>query len=72
MNSLKRTILFNVRGISLPFMKKVGQITLILGVKLTSMKPLDVGLSETNDIKRGIFTNFFYMLFFGKFKVTPK
>lgn len=72
MNSLKRTILFNVRGISLPFMKKVGQITLILGVKLTSMKPLDVGLSETNDIKRGIFTYFFYMLFFGKFKVTPK
>lgn len=53
-------------------MKKVGQITLILGVKLTSMKPLDVGLSETNDIKRGIFTYFFYMLFFGKFKVTPK
>lgn len=68
MNSLKRTILFNVRGISLPFMKKVGQISLILGVKLTSMKPLDVGLSETNDIKRGIFTNFFICYFLENLK----
>lgn len=63
MNSLKRTILFNVRGISLPFMKKVGQITLILGVKLTSMKPLDVGLSETNDIREEFSRIFLYVIF---------
>lgn len=64
MNSLKGTILSNVHGISLPFMKKVGQIFLILGVKLTSMKLLDVGLSERNYIKRGIFT---YLIFFLNF-----